>query len=104
MAKQIARRMLVRLLGFAGIALAVAPAAVRAAPKFVEADELEHLYFNRTSARRVGLAYLQDRPGEASREQLSAQLLQQFRGAPTRESLAAFCREDFAAGRTVMVR
>lgn len=104
MAKGITRRMLVRLLGLAGMALAVFPASVRAAPKFVEADELEHLYFDRTSARRVGLAYLQDRPGDVSREQLRAQLFSQFKGTPTRESLAALCREDFNAGRTVMVR
>lgn len=102
MAKQIARRMLVRLLGLTGLALAVGPVPALALARPSPAARLTRLLGDPESAREIGRAYLQTAPGDGNRERLTTQLAARL-DRPTRDTLAASCREDFARGRTVMV-
>jgi len=103
MAKQIARRMLLRVLGLAGLTLALDPRAAEAIPARARVTRLTGLLADAASARQVGQAYLQQAPGEADRERLTAELIARFNDDPSREALTACCRADLADGRTVTV-
>jgi hypothetical protein len=103
MAKQVARRMLLRILGLAGITLALGPRAAHAVPAPPRLGQFTVLLADAASARHVGRAYLQHVPGDADRGHLLVQLRARFDDKPSREKLMACCREDFAAGRTVTV-
>jgi hypothetical protein len=103
MAKQIARRMLVRLLGLAGVAAAVTPGAAYALPRLPTTGRLVALLADQASARQVGRAYLKAMPADSDRAQLLSQLAARLDHDPSRETYAACCRRDFAEGRTVTV-
>jgi hypothetical protein len=114
MAEPIDRRGAVKTLGFASLALALAPAGYAGLKASGAGMPLERwllsLVGDLDSARHVGRAYLENAPLAAGRDSLLAELFPRLEpatgdrtAAAWRNSFSAACRQDFAQGRTLRV-